>query len=94
MKLTDRIEIINIDNIEYMIDYTLALINIDLTINKMLFRLKLEDLSEKKRKGIETIIEDLKVSSELVKMQNKAIEEQFQINSKLYLENLKLKRIV
>jgi hypothetical protein len=60
----------------------------------MLFRLKLEDLSEKKRKGIETIIEDLKVSSELVKMQNKAIEEQFQINSKLYLENLKLKRMV
>jgi hypothetical protein len=77
-----------------MVDYTLALINIDLTINKMLFRLKLEDLSEKKRKGIETIIEDLKVSSELVKMQNKAIEEQIQINSKLYLENLKLKRIV
>jgi hypothetical protein len=77
-----------------MIDYTLALINIDLTINKMLFRLKLEDLSEKKRKGIETIIEDLKVSSELVKMQNKSIEKQFQINSKLYLENLKLKRMV
>jgi len=77
-----------------MVDYTLALINIDLTINKMLFRLKLEDLSEKKRKGIETIIEDLKVSSELVKMQNKAIEEQFQINSRLYLENLKLKRMV
>jgi hypothetical protein len=77
-----------------MVDYTLALINIDLTINKMLFRLKLEDLSEKKRKGIETIIEDLKVSSELVKMQNKAIEDQFQINSKLYLENLKLKRMV
>ena len=77
-----------------MVDYTLALINIDLTINKMLFRLKLEDLSEKKRKGIETIIEDLKVSSELVKMQNKAIEEQIQINSKLYLENLKLKRMV
>jgi hypothetical protein len=77
-----------------MIDYTLALINIDLTINKMLFRLKLEDLSEKKRKGIQTIIDDLKVSSELVKMQNKAIEEQIQINSKLYLENLKLKRMV
>jgi hypothetical protein len=77
-----------------MVDYTLALINIDLTINKMLFRLKLEDLSEKKRKGIETIIQDLKVSSELVKMQNKAIEEQIQINSKLYLENLKLKKIV
>lgn len=77
-----------------MVDYTLALINIDLTINKMMFRLKLEDLSEKKRKGIETIIEDLKVSSELVKMQNKAIEEQIQINSKLYLENLKLKSIV
>ena len=77
-----------------MVDYTLALINIDLTINKMLFRLKLEDLSEKKRKGIETIIDDLKVSSELVKMQNKAIEDQFQINSRLYLENLKLKRMV
>jgi hypothetical protein len=77
-----------------MVDYTLALINIDLTINKMLFRLKLEDLSDKKRKGIQTIIEDLKVSSELVKMQNKAIEDQFQINSKLYLENLKLKKIV
>jgi hypothetical protein len=77
-----------------MIDYTLALINIDLTINKMLFRLKLEDLSDKKRKGIQTIIDNLKVSSELVKMQNKAIEEQFQINSRLYLENLKLKRMV
>lgn len=77
-----------------MVDYTLALINIDLTINKMMFRLKLEDLSDKKRKGIQTIIEDLKVSSELVKMQNKAIEDQFQINSKLYLENLKLKKIV
>ena len=77
-----------------MIDYTLALINIDLTINKMLFRLKLEDLSDKKRKGIQTIIDDLKVSSELVKMQNKAIEEQFQINSRLYLDNLKLKRMV
>jgi hypothetical protein len=77
-----------------MVDYTLALINIDLTINKMLFRLKLEDLSDKKRKGIQTIIDDLKVSSELVKMQNKAIEEQFQINSRLYLENLKLKRMV
>jgi hypothetical protein len=77
-----------------MVDYTLAIINIDLTINKMLFRLKLEDLSDKKRKGIETIIEDLNVSSELVKMQNKAIEEQIQINSKLYLENLKLKRMV
>jgi hypothetical protein len=77
-----------------MIDYTLALINIDLTINKMLFRLKLDDLSDKKRKGIQTIIDDLKVSSELVKMQNKAIEEQFQINSRLYLENLKLKRMV
>jgi hypothetical protein len=60
----------------------------------MLFRLKLEDLSEKKRKGIQTIIDDLKVSSELVKMQNKAIEDQFQINSRLYLENLKLKRMV
>ena len=77
-----------------MVDYTLALVNIDLTINKMMFRLKLEDLSDKKRKGIQTIIDDLKVSSELVKMQNKAIEEQFQINSKLYLENLKLKKIV
>jgi len=77
-----------------MVDYTLALINIDLTINKMLFRLKLEDLSDKKRKGIQTIIQDLKVSSELVKMQNKAIDEQIQINSKLYLENLKLKKIV
>jgi hypothetical protein len=77
-----------------MVDYTLALVNIDLTINKMMFRLKLEDLSDKKRKGVETIIKDLEKASEVIKMQNKAIEEQFQINSKLYLENLKLKRMV
>ena len=77
-----------------MVDYTLALVNIDLTINKMMFRLKLEDLSDKKRKGIETIIKDLEKASEVIKMQNKAIEEQFQINTKLYLENLKLKRMV
>ena len=77
-----------------MVDYTLALVNIDLTINKMMFRLKLEDLSDKKRKGIETIIKDLEKASQVIKMQNKAIEEQFQINTKLYLENLKLKRMV
>ena len=77
-----------------MVDYTLALVNIDLTINKMMFRLKLEDLSDKKRKGIETIINDLEKASQVIKMQNKAIEEQFQINTKLYLENLKLKKMV
>ena len=77
-----------------MVDYTLALVNIDLTINKMMFRLKLEDLSDKKRKGIETIIKDLEKASQVIKMQNKAIEEQFQINTKLYLENLRLKRMV
>jgi hypothetical protein len=77
-----------------MVDYTLALVNIDLTINKMMFRLKLEDLSDKKRKGIETIINDLEKASQVIKMQNKTIEEQFQINTKLYLENLKLKRMV
>jgi hypothetical protein len=77
-----------------MVDYTLALVNIDLTINKMMFRLKLEDLSDKKRKGIETIINDLEKALQVIKMQNKAIEEQFQINTKLYLENLKLKRMV
>ena len=77
-----------------MIDYTLALINIDLTINKMLFRLKLEDLSDKKRKGIQTIIKDLEKASEVIKMQNTEIEYQIQTNSKLYLENLKLKRMV
>jgi hypothetical protein len=77
-----------------MVDYTLALINIDLTINKMLFRLKLEDLSDKKRKGIQTIIKDLEKASEVIKMQNTEIEYQIQTNSKLYLENLKLKRMI
>jgi hypothetical protein len=77
-----------------MVDYTLALINIDLTINKMLFRLKLEDLSDKKRKGIQTIIKDLEKALEVIKMQNTEIEYQIQTNSKLYLENLKLKRMI
>jgi hypothetical protein len=77
-----------------MVDYTLALINIDLTINKMMFRLKLEDLSDKKRKGIQTIIKDLEKASEVIKMQNTEIEYQIQTNSKLYLENLKLKRMI
>ena len=73
-------------------EYTLALINIDLTINKMMFRLKKEPMSDRKRQGIETIIEDLKVAAELIKMQNRDIEEQFKINSKLNLENMRLKR--
>ena len=77
-----------------MVDYTIAIINIDLTINKMMFRLKLEDLSDRKREGIETIIKDLNHASEVIKMQNNAIENEFKKNTELYLENLRLKKMI
>ena len=64
-----------------MVDYTIAIINIDLTINKMMFRLKLEDLSDRKREGIETIIKDLKHASEVIKTLNKAVDEEHKKNT-------------
>ena len=77
-----------------MVDYTIAIINIDLTINKMMFRLKLEDLSDRKREGIETIIKDLKHASDVIKTLNKAVDEEFKKNTNLYLENRRLQSVI
>ena len=77
-----------------MVDYTIAIINIDLTINKMMFRLKLEDLSDRKREGIETIIKDLKHASEVIKTLNNAIDDEHKKNTNLYLENRRLQSVI
>ena len=77
-----------------MVDYTIAIINIDLTINKMMFRLKLEDLTDRKSEGIETIIKDLKHASEVIKTLNKAVDDEHKKNTNLYLENRRLQSVI
>ena len=69
-----------------------AIINVELTINKMLFRLKLEDISNKKRKGIETIVKDLDSVLEVLKMNIKEFDLLYSQNTELHKQILILKK--
>lgn len=69
-----------------------AIINVELTINKMLFRLKLEDISDKKRKGIETIVKDLDSVLEVLKMNLKEFDLLYSQNTELHKQILILKK--
>lgn len=69
-----------------------AIINVELTINKMLFRLKLENISDKKRKGIETIVKDLDSVLEVLKMNLKEFDLLYSQNTELHKQILILKK--
>ena len=66
--------------------YTIAKINIILSINKLLFRLKAETMNDKKRENIEQMVRDLDYSA-------KVIEELISENERIFRENTEVYRI-
>ena len=66
--------------------YTIAKINIILSINKLLFRLKAETMNDKKRENIEQMVRDLDYSV-------KVIEELISENERIFRENTEVYRI-
>ena len=70
----------------------LARINLSISINRLLFRSKLERLSDEKKQNILAEANDLKSVLETIKTLSNEIEEQYKINNRLHLENLRLKK--
>ena len=69
-------------------------LDLNIALNHLLFRAKLDDISEEKR---ETILRDAKgieSALELIYELENKIEEQYSINMKLHLENLRLKKVI
>ena len=67
-------------------------INLNISINRLLFRAKLERLSEDKRISILSEAEGLKDALEVFKMLEDEIQRQYKINSRLSVENMRLKK--
>ena len=67
-------------------------INLNISINRLLFRAKLERLSEDKRLSILSEAEGLKDALEVFKMLEDEIQRQYKINSRLSVENMRLKK--
>ena len=70
----------------------LARINLSISINRLLFRSKLEHLTNEKKQNILAEANDLKDVLETIKTLSNEIEEQYKINNRLHLENLRLKK--
>ena len=70
----------------------LARINLSISINRLLFRSKLERLSDEKKQNILAEANDLKDVLETIKTLSNEIENQYKINNRLHLENLRLKK--
>lgn len=75
-----------------MLEYELSRINLLISINHLLFRAKLSDLSNEKREAIVREATDLESVLETLKMQNDRIESLFSENTNLRLEVLRLKK--
>jgi hypothetical protein len=71
---------------------TLARINIGLVINKLIVRQKHASTSDKQREGIQTMLQDLEVSLEVLKSVSKENEYMYRLNYSLHIENMKLKK--
>jgi hypothetical protein len=71
---------------------TLARINIGLVINKLIVRQKHASTSDKQREGIQTMLQDLEVSLEVLKSVSKENEDMYRLNYSLHIENMKLKK--
>ena len=67
-------------------------INLNISINRLLLRAKLERLSEDKRISILSEAEGLKDALEVFKMLEGEIQRQYKINSRLSVENMRLKK--
>ena len=75
-----------------MLEYELSRINLLISINHLLFRAKLSDLSNEKREAIVREATDLESVLETLKMQNERIESLHRENTNLRLEVLRLKK--
>ena len=71
---------------------TLARINIGLVINKLIVRQKHASTSDKQREGIQTMLNDLEVSLQVLKSVSKENEAMYRLNYSLHIENMKLKK--
>ncbi len=67
-------------------------LDLNILLNHLLFRAKLDDLSEEKREAILRDSQGVESALELIKTLEAEIEKQYKINSRLYVENLRLKK--
>lgn len=74
------------------IQLTYARTNILLTINKLILRLKIDDLSDKQKQGVQTMINDCEQVLKTLKTISKENEELYSRIIKLHTENLELKQ--
>jgi hypothetical protein len=67
-------------------------LDLNILLNHLLFRAKLDDLSEEKREAILRDAEGVEDALELISALEWKIEKQYELNSRLYVENLRLKK--
>ena len=67
-------------------------LDLNILLNHLLFRAKLDDLSEEKREAIVRDSQGVEDALELIKTLEAEIEKQYKLNSRLYVENLRLKK--
>lgn len=72
--------------------YTLSLINLNISINRLRFRAKLSDLNDEKKKVIQDEANDLESVLETLKMIKRENEEYYSVINSLSLEIIKLKK--
>jgi len=71
--------------------YTLSLINLNISINRLRFRAKLSDISDEKKKVIQDEANDLESVLETLKMLKRENDEYYSVINSLSLEIMKLK---
>jgi hypothetical protein len=67
-------------------------LDLNILLNHLLFRAKLDDLSEEKREAILRDSQGVESALNLLKTLEAEIEKQYKLNSRLYVENLRLKK--
>ena len=72
--------------------YTLSLINLNISINRLRFRAKLSDISDEKKKVIQDEANDLESVLETLKMIKRENEEYYSVINSLSLEIMRLKK--
>ena len=74
------------------IKYTLSLINLNISINRLRFRAKLSDISDEKKKVIADEANDLESVLETLKMLKRENDEYYSVINSLSLEIMRLKK--
>ena len=71
-----------------------ARLDIQIVINKQLMRAKRSNVSEEKRLGILGQVKALESVLETIKLMQSELEKTYKLNSRLHVENLKLKEML